>query len=47
MTGMPSTRARAIAIAAAGGALEGALFLATLLGETGAIPRHPAYVHLS
>lgn len=31
----------------AGGALEGALLLATLLGETGAIPRHPAYVHLS
>lgn len=32
---------------AAGGALEGALLLATLLGETGTIPRHPAYVHLS
>ncbi|WP_353952388.1 BadF/BadG/BcrA/BcrD ATPase family protein [Knoellia sp. S7-12] len=31
----------------AGGALEGALLLATMLGETGAIPRHPAYVHLS
>ncbi len=30
-----------------GGALEGALFLAALLGETGTIPRHPAYVHLS
>lgn len=32
---------------ASGGALEGALILATLLGETGTIPRHPAYVHLS
>ncbi|EAQ00543.1 hypothetical protein JNB_10229 [Janibacter sp. HTCC2649] len=32
---------------AAGGALEGALLLAEMLGETGAIPRHPAYVHLS
>jgi len=30
-----------------GGALEGALLLATMLGETGTIPRHPAYVHLS
>lgn len=32
---------------AVGGALDGALILATLLGETGTIPRHPAYVHLS
>jgi N-acetylglucosamine kinase-like BadF-type ATPase len=30
-----------------GGALDGALHLAGLLGETGTIPRHPAYVHLS
>lgn len=33
--------------AAVGGALDGALHLATLLGETGTIPRHPAYVHLA
>lgn len=32
---------------AMGGALEGALILAELLGETGTIPRHPAYVHLA
>lgn len=32
---------------AVGGALDGALHLATLLGETGTVPRHPAYVHLS
>ncbi|MFC7490125.1 MULTISPECIES: N-acetylglucosamine kinase [unclassified Knoellia] len=32
---------------AAGGALEGAVILATTLAETGTIPRHPAYVHLS
>ncbi|KRE42495.1 BadF/BadG/BcrA/BcrD ATPase family protein [Knoellia sp. Soil729] len=32
---------------AVGGALDGALHLATLLGETGTIPRHPAYVHLA
>ena len=32
---------------ARGGALDGALCLATLLGETGTIPRHPAYVHLA
>lgn len=32
---------------AVGGALDGALHLATVLGETGTIPRHPAYVHLS
>lgn len=32
---------------AAGGALDGAVHLATLLGETGSIPRHPAYVHLA
>ena len=31
---------------AAGGALDGALHLATVLAETGTIPRHPAYVHL-
>lgn len=31
---------------AVGGALDGALLLATMLDETGAIPRHPAYVHL-
>lgn len=31
---------------AAGGALDGALHLATVLGETGTVPRHPAYVHL-
>ena len=30
-----------------GGALDGALCLATLLGETGTVPRHPAYVHLA
>ncbi|KGN30294.1 BadF/BadG/BcrA/BcrD type ATPase [Knoellia sinensis KCTC 19936] len=32
---------------AVGGALDGALHLATLLGETGTVPRHPAYVHLA
>lgn len=32
---------------ALGGALDGAMRLATLLGETGAIPRHPAYAHLA
>jgi len=31
---------------AVGGALDGAVHLATILGETGTIPRHPAYVHL-
>lgn len=31
---------------AVGGALDGALHLATVLAETGTIPRHPAYVHL-
>ncbi|GGB76344.1 BadF/BadG/BcrA/BcrD type ATPase [Knoellia flava TL1] len=31
---------------ALGGALDGALHLATVLGETGTVPRHPAYVHL-
>ncbi len=31
---------------AVGGALDGALHLAGVLAETGAIPRHPAYVHL-
>lgn len=32
---------------AAGGALDGALHLATMLAEKGTIPRHPAYVHLA
>lgn len=32
---------------AQGGALDGALHLAGLLGESGTIPRHPAYVHLA
>ena len=32
---------------ALGGALDGAVHLATLLAETGTVPRHPAYVHLS
>ena len=32
---------------AVGGALDGALHLATVLAGTGTIPRHPAYVHLS
>lgn len=32
---------------AVGGALDGALLLATLLGETGTVPHHPAYVHLA
>ena len=31
---------------AVGGALAGAVHLATVLGETGTVPRHPAYVHL-
>lgn len=43
-----AVRAAGLALTPAlGGALDGAVHLATLLEETGTIPRHPAYVHLA
>lgn len=43
-----ATRAAGLTLTPAlGGALDGAVHLATRLAETGTIPRHPAYVHLS